>query len=113
MIIPLHIGLSIIGALIVMYKIYSSIKTRKIEKQEEKIAKMDDSFLKELAADELMKEEKQKEKATKKKDKAEAKAKQRIAANKKKERQQMQINNDDDDDEADYSAFLKGNKKKV
>jgi preprotein translocase subunit SecF len=111
--IPLHVGLSIIGGAIVIFKIHSSIQTHKIEKQEEKIAKLDDSFLKELAADELMKEEKEKQKAAKKKVKADAKAKQRIAATKKKEKQQNQNQNDDDEDDADYAAFVKGSKKKV
>lgn len=96
-----------------IFKVYSSIQTHKIEKQEEKIAKLDDSFLKELAADELMKEEKEKQKAAKKKGKADAKAKQRIAATKKKERQQNQNQNDDDEDDTDYAAFVKGSKKKA
>lgn len=96
-----------------IFKIHSSIQTHKIEKQEEKIAKLDDSFLKELAADELMKEERERQKAAKKKVKADTKAKQRIAATKKKEKQQNPNQNDDDEDDTDYTAFVKGSKKKV
>eukprot|EP01083_Nonionella_stella_P043195 116556_1 len=117
--VPLNIGLSLIGAGIVIYKTVSGIKSHAIEKKEKKIANMDESFLEELAADELQKEKSDKKKEAKKKQKAGNKAKSRIAAEKKKANRDKNGGNrnndeDDDDDDTDVSAFVtrKSNKKR-
>lgn len=101
--VPLNIALSIIGAGIVLYKASSSIKAQAINKKEEKIANLDESFLQELAADDLLKEDQLKKAAAKKKSKAQSKATQRIAAQKKKEKI---VEQDDDDDDGDLSTFV-------
>eukprot|EP00979_Chaetoceros_neogracilis_P005976 scaffold1174_cov281-Chaetoceros_neogracile.AAC.7 len=78
-----------------------------VNKKEEKIASLDDSFLQELAADDLRKEEHQKKSAAKKKSKAESKARQRIAAQNKKHKTVVQ---DEDEDDGDLSTFVRKNK---
>mmetsp|Transcript_8806 Transcript_8806/g.12934 ORF Transcript_8806/g.12934 Transcript_8806/m.12934 type:complete len:155 (+) Transcript_8806:166-630(+) len=114
--VPLNIGLSLIGAVIVIYRLTSGIKTRAIDKKEEKIANLDENLLKELAADEMLQEEIAKKQAAKKKSKAGNKAKQRIAAQKKKEKSRNKSNgggdDDDDDDDGDLSTFVKKSNKK-
>jgi len=108
--VPLNIGLSLIGAGIVLYKATTGIKNRAIEKKEEKIANLDENLLRELAADEMIKEERQKKAAAKKKNKADIKAKQRIAAQKK---QETRAGRDEDDDDGDLATFVrKSNGKK-
>jgi len=119
--VPLNIGLSLIGAGIVIYKTVSGIKSHAVEKKEKKIANMDESFLEELAADELQKEKIEKKKELKKKQKAGNKAKSRIAAEKKKANKMNgggggnnRNEDEDDDDDTDVSAFVarKSNKKR-
>jgi hypothetical protein len=81
-----------------------------IEKKEEKIANLDENLLRELAADEMIKEERQKKAAAKKKNKADIKARQRIAAQKK---QETRTGRDEDDDDGDLATFVrKSNGKK-
>lgn len=112
--VPLNLGLSIIGAGIVIYKAASSIKARAIEKKEFKIANLDEKFLQELAADELEKEKSDKQKAAKKKQKADNKVLQRIAAEKKKFKTggtTSKVEEEEEDDE-DVSAFVKKNRNK-
>lgn len=89
-----------------------SFKIGAVEKKEEKIANLDENFLKELAADELAKEEQQKKAAEKKKQKAKSKAVQRIAAQKKKDKKEAATAGaDDDDDDTDLSTFVNKNRK--
>jgi hypothetical protein len=112
--VPLHVGLSIIGTGIVFYKVTSSVKTRAIERKEEKIANLDESLLKELAADEIEKSEREKQKAANKKAKAQTKALQRLAAEKKKAASKKSNNNkkvnDDEEDAQDMATFVQGGK---
>ena len=84
-----------------------------IERKEEKIANLDESLLKELAADDLEREEKEAQKLLKKKNKADNKARQRIKAQKKAENKKAIANagNDDDDDDLNVSSFAKSNGK--
>mmetsp|Transcript_5289 Transcript_5289/g.5050 ORF Transcript_5289/g.5050 Transcript_5289/m.5050 type:complete len:160 (-) Transcript_5289:135-614(-) len=119
--VPLNIGLSLIGAGIVIYKTVTGIKSHAVDKKEKKIANMDESFLEELAADELQKEKTDKKKEAKKKQKAGNKAKSRIAAEKKKAKAKANKNGggnrneeEDDDDDTDVSTFVtrKSNKKR-
>lgn len=110
--VPLNIGLSLIGAGIVLYKATTGIKNRAIEKKEEKIANLDENLLKELAADEMQQEERQMKAAAKKKNKAGIKARQRLAAQKKKEKYSS-APDENDDDEGDAATFVrKSNGKK-
>lgn len=89
-----------------------SLKIGAVEKKEEKIANLDENFLKELAADELAKEEQQKKAAEKKKQKAKSKAAQRIAAQKKKDKKEAATAGaDDDDDDTDLSTFVNKSRK--
>mmetsp|Transcript_19453 Transcript_19453/g.24498 ORF Transcript_19453/g.24498 Transcript_19453/m.24498 type:complete len:156 (+) Transcript_19453:101-568(+) len=112
--VPLNLGLSIIGAGIVIYKVTSSLKTRAIEKKEEKIANLDESLLKELAADEINREKEEKQRAAKKKLKAENRARQRIAAEKKKYSngsKKQEEEEEENDDGEDISTFAQGNRR--
>uniref|UniRef100_A0A7S2R948 Uncharacterized protein n=1 Tax=Eucampia antarctica TaxID=49252 RepID=A0A7S2R948_9STRA len=81
--IPLDIGLPILSGLYILYKIYSSLRYRAIEKKEQKIANLDEALLKELAADEFEEEEKNTKKNVKKQNQKTEKARQRLAAGKK------------------------------
>mmetsp|Transcript_16990 Transcript_16990/g.20750 ORF Transcript_16990/g.20750 Transcript_16990/m.20750 type:complete len:151 (+) Transcript_16990:98-550(+) len=109
---PLNLGLSVIGAGIVIYKVSSYLKTRAIEKKEEKIANLDESLLEDLAADEINKEKEDKQKAAKKKVKEQNKVRQRIAAEKKKQINRGTAAKEDDDDNEDISTFVKAKGKK-
>ena len=81
-----------------------------IEKKEERIANLDENLLRELAADEMINEEREKKAAAKKKNKANIKAKQRIAAQKK---QETKTGRDEDDEDGDLATFVrKSNGKK-
>jgi hypothetical protein len=82
---------------------FCSLHPEAINKKEEKIANLDESFLQELAADDLLKEDQLKKAAAKKKSKAQSKATQRIVAQKKKEKI---VEQDDDDDDGDLSTFV-------
>ena len=85
-----------------------------IERKEEKIANLDESLLKELAADDLEREEREAQKLLKKKNKAENKVRQRIKAQKKAENKKMnesEATNDDDDDDLNVTSFAKANGK--
>lgn len=108
--VPLPIALTIIGTITVLYKIISSIKSRAIEKKEEKIASLDESLLKELAADEVDEREKQAQKSAKKQKKADDKLRQRIKAEKKASAKKTgnKAVDDDDDDVEDISTFAGG-----
>ena len=163
--VPTQIGLSIVGAGIVLYKLTTSIKNREwyfpflksyifikwtlflpqssiifnlcalgikscpmlrfiikyifdnsgaIERKEEKIANLDESLLRELAADDLEKEAKEAQKQLKKKTKAENKARQRIKAQKKEENRRTNGSvktNEDEDDNLNVSSFANNNGK--
>jgi len=105
--IPLHIGLPIVGVIGLLYKITSSLKVRAIERKERKIIALDDDLMKELAADEILKETKAEGKAAKKQAKAESKARQRIATE-KKAKKSSQEEPDNDDDNENLAMFAKG-----
>jgi hypothetical protein len=84
-----------------------------IERKEEKIANLDESLLKELAADDLEREEKEAQKLLKNKSKAQNKARQRIKAQKKADNKKANgsATNDDEDDDLNVSSFAKSNGK--
>lgn len=84
--VPVKIAWSFIAVGLVLYKVTSSMQARAIDKREEKISKMDNDFLRELAADELLQEEENKKAATRKKAQIESKVRKRIAAEKKMEK---------------------------
>lgn len=81
-----------------------------IEKKEEKIANLDESFMQELAADEINKERQEKQKAAKRKAKAGNKALQRIAAEKKKFTTKQNDQVEEEEEEEDISTFAKSNR---
>ena len=96
----------------ILFPLLILFKTGAVEKKEEKIANLDENFLKELAADEMAKEEQQKKAAERKKQKAKSKATQRIAAQKKKDKKDAATAGaDDDDDDTDLSTFVNKNRK--
>ena len=78
-----------------------------IERKERKIIALDDDLMKELAADEILKETKAEGKAAKKQAKAESKALQRIATE-KKAKKSSQEEPDNDDDNENLAMFAKG-----
>eukprot|EP00555_Chaetoceros_dichaeta_P002859 CAMPEP_0198249866 /NCGR_PEP_ID=MMETSP1447-20131203/1247_1 /TAXON_ID=420782 /ORGANISM="Chaetoceros dichaeta, Strain CCMP1751" /LENGTH=154 /DNA_ID=CAMNT_0043934593 /DNA_START=45 /DNA_END=509 /DNA_ORIENTATION=- len=107
--VPLPIALTIIGTITVLYKITSSIKSRAADKKEEKIASLDESLLKELAADEVGEREKRLQKTAKKQKKANDKILQRIKDNKKAAKNAgNKVVDDEDDDIEDTSTFASG-----
>jgi len=79
-----------------------------IERKEEKIASLDEDLLKELAADELLKKERQEQKEAKKQKKAGEKIRQRIAAEKRAKATFTETLEEEDDDVGDYTTFAKG-----
>jgi len=106
--IPLQLGVPFLGSIVFFYKITSTIKARAIERKEEKIASLDEDLLKELAADELLKKERQKQKEAKKQKKAGEKIRQRIAAEKRAKATFTETLEEEDDDVGDYTTFAKG-----
>lgn len=116
--VPLHIGVPIIGVAFLFYRMNAKLSQRRVEQSLNKV--MDDSFVQELEGDE---KEKTQKKSVAKKAKKEKKTtdtiRQRLNAEKKAEQanssgdKKSAVADDDDDDwdeDAAMMTFAKGNK---
>jgi len=92
---------------------YSSVAhAGAIQKKEEKIAAMDEDFLKDLAADEISKQAREEQKLAKKSKKVDEKVRQRLAAEKKAAAASGKkgAGDDDEEEDVDFQAFAKKKK---